>query len=197
MRCERAREAIVLRGVGILDPAEHAALQRHLEGCNGCVEATRAEERLRGDFAALRGRVPVPVRLEERVLRAVRDLEPGSEDRVTWAQLLPAGAAAAAGAAGLGWALWAWRDAFAAAGDATARLAAAARDVLAGAGADLLAAASGAAGAAGSAAAAEQTLVAGLVAGAAVGYAMTGATVAWLVGRNLLLAARTDRGAPR
>lgn len=103
MRCEQAREALTLRDAGALGSTELVRLQNHLGRCNACVEFARNERAIVEELASLRGRADVTVDVRARVLREVRELEPGTGDRVSPFQLGWAAAAALAASVGLAW----------------------------------------------------------------------------------------------
>lgn len=71
MRCKQARQANVLDRYGELDPAEKAALEAHLLGCEACA-ADRDETRAVLDLVAAHRPAEVPTFDADRAWRAIR-----------------------------------------------------------------------------------------------------------------------------
>jgi len=72
MRCERAQQLLAAAVDGELSPRPRRALDEHLAGCASCRSELATTERLLAAVGGLPADAPVPPRLEQATLRAVR-----------------------------------------------------------------------------------------------------------------------------
>src|SRR5262249_35788439 len=100
MRCDRAQQLLAAAVDGELSLRRRRALDEHLAGCATCRSELATTERLLAAVGGLPGEGPVPPRLEQATLRAVRLAAAAEQERAArswWTVLrLPALAVATA-----------------------------------------------------------------------------------------------------